>query len=79
MYCDLSTVAVAGKRPVRYENIAVSRSSDGDKMQVCRIVVGSSCTAYWSSDSAPTEAGGPGEVVSNESRSEGSVGVDDWN
>ncbi len=35
-------------------------------MQVCRIVVGSSWSSYyWSSDSVPTGAGGPGEVSSD--------------
>ena len=41
MYCEPS-IAVAGNRPVRSENIALSRKSDGGRMQVCKIVVGSS-------------------------------------
>ncbi len=41
MYCEPS-IAVAGKRPVRSENMALLRSSDGGRMRVCRIVVGSS-------------------------------------
>jgi hypothetical protein len=65
MYCDPS-MAVAGKRPVvRSENIALSRRSDGGRMQVYRTVVGSSWSSYWSSDSIPTGAGGPGEVSSD--------------
>ncbi len=62
---------MAGKRPVRSENIALSRSSDGGRMQVCRIVVGSSWSSSWSSDSEPT-AGGPGELFLNVSL------VGDW-
>ena len=61
MYCDPS-IAVAGKRPVRSENIALSRRSDGGTMQVWRTVVGSSWSSYWSRDSVPPGAGGPGEV-----------------
>ncbi len=34
-------------------------------MQVCRTVVGSSCSSYCSCDSATTGAGGPGEVSSD--------------
>jgi hypothetical protein len=58
MYCDPS-IAVAGKRSVRSDNMTLSRRSDGDMMQVCRIVVGSSRSSYCSSDSATTGAGGP--------------------
>ncbi len=46
MYCDPS-IAVAGKRPVRSENIALSGRSDGGRMQVCRTVVGISWSSYW--------------------------------
>ena len=35
-------MAVAGKRPVRSENIELSRSSDGGSSRVCSVVVGSS-------------------------------------
>jgi hypothetical protein len=63
MYCDPS-IAVAGKRPVRSENIALSRRSDGGTMQVWRTVVGSSWSSYWSRDSVPPGAGGSGEVSS---------------
>ncbi len=68
MYCDPS-IAVTGKHPVRSENMAVSRSTDGGSMRVCRIVVGSSCVAYWSSDSELSVTGGPGAVSSDESLS----------
>jgi hypothetical protein len=63
------SMAVAGQRSVRSENMAVSRSSDGGSMQVCRIVVRSSCVAYWSRDSEPSGASRPGEVSSDESLS----------
>ncbi len=55
-------MAVDGKRPVRSENIALSRRSDGGTMEVWRTVVGSSWSSYWSSDSVLPGAGGPGEV-----------------
>ena len=55
-------MAVDGKRPVRSENIALSRRSDGGTMEVWRTVVGSSWFSYWSSDSVLPTAGGPGEV-----------------
>ena len=55
-------MAVDGKRPVRSENIALSRRSDGGTMEVWRTVVGSSWSSYWSSDSVLPTAGGPGEV-----------------
>jgi hypothetical protein len=58
-------MAVAGKRPVRSENIALSRRSDGGTMQVWRTVVGSSWSSYWSRDSVAPGAGGPGEVWSD--------------
>ena len=56
MYCDPS-LAVAGKRPVRSENRALVRSSDGFRMRVCRIVVGSSWSSYCSSASEPSTCG----------------------
>jgi hypothetical protein len=62
IYWDPS-IAVAGKRSVRSENIALSRKSDGGMMQVCRTVVGSSWSSYWSRDSVPPGAGWPGEVL----------------
>ena len=55
-------MAVDGKRPVRSENIALCRKSDGGTMEVWRTVVGSSWSSYWSSDSVLPTAGGPGEV-----------------
>ncbi len=42
---------MAGKRPVRSENIALFRRSDGGTMQVWRTIVGSSWSSYWSRDS----------------------------
>jgi hypothetical protein len=63
MYCDPS-IAVAGKRPVRSENKALARRSDGFRMHVCKIVVGSSCSSYWSSASGPT-VGRSGELFSD--------------
>ncbi len=63
MYCDPS-ITVAGKRPVRSENKSLARSSDGFRMHVCRIVVGSSCSSYWSSASGPT-VGRSGELSSD--------------
>ncbi len=57
-------MAVAGKRPVRSENIALARRSDGGTMQVWRTVVGSSWSSYWSRDSVAPGAGGPGAIWS---------------
>ena len=57
-------MAVAGKRPVRSENIALARRSDGGTMHVCRTVVGSSWSSYWSRDSVASGAGGPSEIWS---------------
>ncbi len=62
---------MARKRPVRSENMALLRSSDGGRMRVCRIVVGSSWSSYWSSDSEPT-FGGPVSYFSDASL------VGDW-
>ncbi len=54
---------MAGKRPVRSENIALARrSDDGGTTQVWRTVVGSSWSSYWSRDSVAPGAGGPGEI-----------------
>ncbi len=49
---------------MRSENIALSRRSDGGMVQVCRTVVRSSWSSYWSRNSVPPGAGGPGEVSS---------------
>jgi hypothetical protein len=57
-------MAVAGKRPVRSENIALSRRSDGGTMEVWRTVVRSSWSSYWSRDSVLPGAGEPGELSS---------------
>ena len=65
-------MAVDGKRPVRSENIALCRRSDGGTMEVWRTVVGSSWSSYWSSDSVLPKAGGPGEVSKAGEPSEGS-------